>query len=358
VKQLNFAAGELNSRSVTDGTIAAINLQSARRGGWARFQQDRCLPGVAEALLDLERFAAQFLGDLDALDRLERLAMQFSCVDDSSRAALIQAAVASTVHRFRDARTHLERALLLGGAREVIERQWLAIDQACGVRLDAVEASRRRIAAASGRLEDLVPFAAVLGDLERFAEADAIYRQALQVYDGVSPFPLAWVCFQLGMLWGELVPVPDPGLAAHWYRRAIELLPGYVGARVHLAEICMNRCQLGAAQSLLHPTLASRDPEGRWRLADVLNAQGSAEAARVQLEAARLEFEVLLEKHPLAFADHAAEFYAGSGHNTPRALQLARDNVANRPTRRALAQLRAISGTLARAQCADGAVPQ
>ena len=98
-------------------------------------------------------------------------------------------------------------------------------------------AARRRIATASGRLEDLVPLGAVLADLERFAEADAVYRQAFYSYDDISPFPLAWVCFQLGMLWGELVPVPDLNLAALWYRRAIAYLPGYVKARVHLAEI-------------------------------------------------------------------------------------------------------------------------
>ena len=124
------------------------------------------------------------------------------------------------------------------------------------------------------RLEDLVPLGAVLADLERFDEADAVYRQAFYSYDGVSPFPLAWVCFQLGMLWGELVPVPDPNRAALWYRRAIAYLPGYVKARVHLAEIYASQDQTGDAEALLLPALSSRDPEVQWRLADVLTAQG------------------------------------------------------------------------------------
>ena len=168
-----------------------------------------------------------------------------------------------------------------------IERHSLTIDQACGVELDAVLAARRRIATASGRLEDLVPLGAVLADLERFAEADAVYRQAFYSYDDVSPFPLAWVCFQLGMLWGELVPAPDPNLAALWYRRAIAYLPGYVKARVHLAEIYASQGQLGDAEALLLPALSSRDPEVRWRLADVLIAQERFEEAETQLDAAR-----------------------------------------------------------------------
>ena len=330
------------SPCATDGEIAAVNLESARRGAWGRFARDPRLPGAAEAVVDHERLAAQFLGDLDALDRLESLASQFALVDDSFRAALVKAEVASTVHRFDDARGHLTRAARLGGPRETIERHSLTIDQACGVELDAVLAARRRLASASDRLEDLVPLGAVLADLERFDEAGAVYQQALDSYDGISPFPLAWVCFQLGMLWGELVPVPDPDRAALWYQRAIAYLPGYVKARVHLAEIYASQGQTGEAEELLLPARSSPDPEVPWRLADVLRAQGKLDEAETQLDTARRGFDELLGKYLLAFADHAAEFYAGSGNDHPRALQLARANVANRPTRRAVKQAEAI----------------
>jgi len=322
----------------TDGEIAAINLESARRRAWARFEQDPRFPGAAEAIVYNENLAAQFLGDLDALDRLEALASQFARVDDSFRSEFIQAEVASTMHRFAKARDHLARAASLGAPREEIDRHLLSIDQACGRELDAVLAARRRIAAASGRLEDLVPLGALLADLERFADADTVYRQAFYSYGDVSPFPLAWVCFQLGMLWGELAPVPDPNLAALWYRRAIAYLPGYVKARVHLAEVYTSQDQTRNAEELLVPALSSSDPEVSWRLADVLAAQGRFEEAKVQLDAARSGFEELLGRHLLAFADHAAEFYAGSGNDRRRALELARTNVANRPTGRAIKQ--------------------
>ena len=140
------------------------------------------------------------------------------------------------------------------------------------------------------------------------------------------------------MLWGELVPVPDRNLAALWYRRAIAFLPGYVKACVHLAEIYASQYQTKDSEALLVPALTSRDPEVRWRLADVLIAQGRFEEAGTELHAARIGFEDLLEQHLLAFADHAAEFYAGSGNDRRRALELARANVTNRPTRRAIKQ--------------------
>jgi hypothetical protein len=223
----------------------------------------------------------------------------------------------------------------MGGPWEVIERQTLAIDQACGVELEAVLAARRRIAAASGQLEDLVPLGAVLADLEHFTEAQAVYRQAFDGCDAISPFPLAWVCFQLGMLWGELAPITAPSRAALWYRRALAYLPGYVKARVHLAEIYTSQDHTSDAETLLLPALASGDPEVRWRLAEVLIAEERLEEAETQVEAARSRFDELLGRHLLAFADHAAEFYAGRGNDPCRALELARANATNRPTRRA-----------------------
>jgi ribosomal protein S20 len=72
-----------------------------------------------------------------------------------------------------------------------------------------------------------------------------------------------------------------------------------------------------------------------WRLADVLAAQGKFDDAEAQMEIAHSRFESLLERDLLAFADHGAEFYAASGRDTRRAIQLARVNVANRPTLRA-----------------------
>ncbi|WP_420737737.1 hypothetical protein [Bradyrhizobium japonicum] len=340
---MEFAELEHPGPSATNGQIAAINLNSARRGAWARFAQNRRLPGLAEAIVDHERLTLQFFGDVDALDRLDALAFQFAREDDTSRAALVQAEVASAAHRFDDARGYLSRAAQIGAPQEAIERQSLAIDQACGVELDAVLAARRRLATTSHRTEELVPIGAILADLESFAEADGVYQQALASYDDVSPFPLAWTCFQLGMLWGELVPTPDPGLAACWYLRAIGYLPGYVKARVHLAEIYAAQGRASEATVLLQPALSSPDPEVRWRLADVLVAQGRLEEAERHLEAARLGFGQLLERHPLAFADHAAEFYAGSGNDFQQAIELARANVANRPTRRAVRQVQTIS---------------
>jgi tetratricopeptide (TPR) repeat protein len=323
----------------TDGDIAVINLASARQQSWNRFWQDPQRPGIAEYIVEQEQLTAQYVGDLSALDRLETLVNQLDRVNAGAmRTALIHAQVAAMAHRFAEARDHLANAERRGAMPADVQRLRLSIDQACGTRLGSVLEVRQQMAAESGRLEDLVPLGSLLADLGYFDEADRIYDRALREYPGVSPFAAAWVCFQRGVLWGELVPDAQSSRAALWYRKAIEYLPCYVKARVHLSEIYLQSGNVADAESLLVPVISSGDPEVSWRLADVLLAMNNFAAAEARMQAAQLGFEELLSKHLLAFADHGAEFYSGSGKNTRRAFELAAINVANRPTPRAFGQ--------------------
>jgi tetratricopeptide (TPR) repeat protein len=323
----------------TDGEIAVINLNSARRRSWTRFWQDPLQLGVAELIVEQEQQAAQFLGDLSALDRLETLVGQLGHYGATSgRTELIHAQVASMTHRFVEAKRHLARAERFGGEPEPINRLRLSIHQACGTHLAAVLEARRRMAERSGSLEDLVPLGALLADLREFAEADEVYRNALRAYRDVSPFAVALVCFQLGVLWAEDVPEPQTEKAASWYGRAIDYLPSYAKARVHLSEIYSAHGYPAEAETSLIPVVSSGDPEVCWRLAEAMAALGKFADAEVQMQAARSGFETLLEHHLLAFADHGAEFYSRSGGDCRRALELARVNVANRPTLRAFEQ--------------------
>ena len=333
---------DMDLSPATDGAIAAINLQSTREAAWSRFWRAPERPGLAEYVVEQEGLAMAFLGDYGALDRMGLLVEQLVCMDDGAvRTSLLQAQLASATHRFADARRHLARARLRGAPAATLDRLVLGIDQACGTQPDAVLAARRRIAAETRHLEDLVPLGALLADLGQLDEADQVYRDALRNYQDVSPFAFAWVCFQLGVLWGELVPERQSARAALWYRRAVGYLPSYVKARVHLAEIYLGNGRFGDAEALLIPVISSGDPEVLWRLGDVSAAVGRSEEAARQIESARLGFESLLDKHQLAFADHGAEFYAGSGSDPKRALELARINLANRPTPRAVEQARA-----------------
>ena len=330
---------DLDCPLATDGDIAVINLESARQQSWSQFWQSPQREGIAEYIVEQEQMTLQFLSDAGALDRLDNLVQRLVRNRvDARRTSLIQAQVASTTHRFAEARVYLEAIKFQGTLPDVATRLLLSIDQACGNRLDEVLEVRRRMAADSGRLEDLVPLGALFADLREFDEADRIYQRALRGYQDVSPFALAWVCFQLGSLWGELVTEPQPDRAAKWYRRAIEYVPSYVKARVHLSEIYLSYGHAEDAETLLVPSVSGNDPEVHWRLADVMVEMGKLSDAEALMRTARSGFEALLEKHLLAFADHGAEFYSGSGNDVARAFELARVNAENRPTLRALEQ--------------------
>jgi tetratricopeptide (TPR) repeat protein len=335
---------EVDRLLTTDGEIALINLESARQRSWSRFFTDPEREGVAESVLEHEQLTAQFVGDVYALDRVESLANSLAAaLPSSARTALIQAQVSSMTHRFTDARHYLAQAEIGGAPTDDIRLLKLNIDQACGANLDGVLDQRREIARKSDRLEDLMALGALLTDLREFIDAHQIYTRGLYGYSDVSPFPPAGVCFQLGVLWGELVPEPDTARAAQWYKRALDYFPSYTKARVHLAEIYSRNGQLSEALALLIPAVGTGDPEICWRLSDVFALQGKFADAEAQMQAARSGFESFLERHLLAFADHGAEFYAESGIDLRRALDLACLNVANRPTLRAFEQAHAIA---------------
>src|SRR6267142_2292315 len=216
---IEAAVADSECFQMTDGEIAIINLNSARLRSWSRFYQDPQHAGVAETVLEHEQLTAQFASDLSALGRMEACGEQLGQLDGSSpRTMVIQAQIASALHRFSDARHYLAQASLGGAPSADVKCVMLNVDQACGSHLEEVLDERRKIVAKSGQFADRVALGALLADVGEFNDADETYRQALREYLDVSPFPVAWVCFQLGMLWGELVPAPQLTRAEHWYR--------------------------------------------------------------------------------------------------------------------------------------------
>ena len=334
--------------AATAGDLAVRNHESFLDRCWYVWGRWPDRRGTAEQIVDEEHRRSQFLGDTSALDRLVTLSSELRGRQPSCPVThLIAAQVACLVHQFAEARTHLTEAAACGAPEDASSRIRLAIEQALGENWLAVLAARREMAEGTGALQDLVPLGALLADIGEYEEADRTYMRAIREYRDLSPFALAWACFQLGVLWGESVPEPERGRAAHWYRQAIAYLPAYIRGRVHLAEIHLDGGEQDAAEALLLPVVDSGDPEVSWRLAQAMEAQGRAEEAELQREAARAAFEKLLARHRLAFADHAAEFYLSIGTDIGRAYDLARLNLANRPTLRAFE----LAHTAAKAAC-------
>lgn len=303
------ACGAAAPPGTTDGAIALANLDQliAQRGD---------APGVEELLLA----RARFLGDDDALDRAVALAEARPCLtaDDHLRRARAR----SAVHRFADALADL--AALRTPAADELRASILVATGRAREALPALIARARR--PTYGALSALATARGALGD---FAEADRLYAAALDQLDTTSPFPYAWTELARGILWAE--QAHDAGRGERHYRRALAYLPQLATARIHLAELEAARGEVAAAIARVAPVAAAGEPEALGLLAELHTGTRRA-LARV---AATARFEALLARHPLAFADHAAEFYLR--HDAARALALARQNLAARPTQRACA---------------------
>ena len=320
----------------TDGEIAIHNHEGVLDRCWHVILQQPDRKGSLEQLIDEENKRIQFLGDLGALDRLKLLAAELlKSRPHDPQTYIVAAQVSSAAHLFAEARHYLSQARALAGEEDQISRIELTINQATWEQIPEVLKKRQDNAERSQDLSDFVPLGALQADIGLYEQAQHSYLKALASYKDLSPFPLAWTCFQLGMLWVELMPEPDLNSAATWYSQAIKYLPQYVHARVHLSEIYLEWGRLDDALSLLEPIADVQDPEINWRKGQILEAQNKSEEARICFAKADLLYQSLLMSHKAAFADHATEYYLSSGANPGLAFELASFNYASRPTLRA-----------------------
>jgi tetratricopeptide (TPR) repeat protein len=122
------------------------------------------------------------------------------------------------------------------------------------------------------------------------------------------------------------------------YEQALRLVPQYVPANLHLAELQAAHGNTAEALAHLDRIVAvSPDPESLALLGTLHRRTGDATRGDGEIRQAQARFEELLRRHPQAFADHAAEFYLDAGADPERALHWARINLLARETPRAFA---------------------
>jgi tetratricopeptide (TPR) repeat protein len=147
--------------------------------------------------------------------------------------------------------------------------------------------------------------------------------------------------------------------ARAWCEAAVRVVPVYVPAQGHLAEIEAALGETAAAVARLRPLArAPDDPDYATQLARILGDAGRTEEAQVWRDYAEARYDELLARHPEAFADHAAEFWFTVGGDPGRALRLARQNLALRPTPRARALVRCASPMAAVPPVAGALIPR
>ncbi|AVP99266.1 hypothetical protein C7S18_19775 [Ahniella affigens] len=291
----------------TAGVIAMENLDHDLR------QSDS--PERRVALL-LER--ARYLGDYEAL----HAARAWLPKAQGNEHAVLAVRVQLAAHEFRDARRLLDGM----AARVATEaRFWLlraALEVATGGAQRVLSELEHR-AASTHDVATYCTLATAYAALERWEEADAAYEEARSRLRTTHPFPYAWIAFSRGRLWAEPGAGGDPERGEHFYDEAIALLPSFVPAGIHKAELEVARGDYARAatrlQSLLH---ISREPEALALLAVALRGKGEASASEEARAAAQARFHELLRKERSAVTSHAIEFFKDAGRDSALARQL------------------------------------
>ncbi len=305
----------------TSGVIAVANLDQ-------QMTQLRDEAGVEELLLVRSRF----LGDYRALDRASALTeVRFETRSDLLRRARTR----SAVHRFADALADIEAAEHAGANGEEIVALRSSILVATGHAADVIpqlEANLVRHPGFASRTALAVAYAAI----GRLDDADRLYIAALADLDTTLPFPYAWIYFARGVMWAE--QGGDAARGEKMYAQALTYLPQFVAANIHLAELQVARGDVASAIERLDGVVRSSDePEALALLGALHSRNGDRDRGAREVSLARQLYESLLTRDPLAFADHAAEFFLGPGADAERAWDLAKQNLANRETDRAAA---------------------
>jgi tetratricopeptide (TPR) repeat protein len=319
--------------ATTNGLIALRNLEAQIHALRSEVALSNPTVDVQIALIELITLRGLILGRVADYELAEKDAERLVQSEPANGAALVaRARTRSTFHRFLEALNDLAVAERLTPNDERINIERAAIFQALG-QYDEAFAIRREAAIRRPSFETLGALAGLCAERGEIAVAEGFYMESRGRYRGVSPFPLAILDFQFGLMWMNNDRLDD---ARMWFDAARSRVPTYAQAQGHLAEVEAELGEVATAVARLFPlAMSSDDPDYAAQLARILRDVGRADESRHWCEHAAARYDELVVRHPEAFADHAAEFWLTVGGDSDEALRLARLNFEVRKTPRA-----------------------
>ena len=161
----------------------------------------------------------------------------------------------ATFHRFADALADVAEAERRGVDAAALDGVRVGILQATGHERGGARDPPAPGGGAPGhprRSAARRPLHAARGKLD---EAERLFAAAVASYRDVSPFPVAWIEFQRGLMWMREDQLER---ARAWLAAAHARLPQYAQARGHLAEVEAALGNVDRAVALLEPLAATR----------------------------------------------------------------------------------------------------
>jgi len=314
--------------TLTDGGIAVLNLQAQIDG-----LEGHSTTSETATLIDLLILRGLILGRIIDYERAAELAdRQVGAATTDAAAYVARARTHAVFHRFTEALDDLDQADRISPQDIAARRERAAILQALGHYHEAL-VTYEAAADHGGQFERAAALAGFWAERGKTDTAQRFYLQSLSSYRGVSPFPLAQLDFQLGVMWMRHERLNQ---ARTCFEAAIRRVPAYAAAQGHLAEVDADLGEREAAIARLTPlAISSDDPDYAAQLARILGETGCSEESAAWRRAAASRYDELIATHPAAFADHAAEFWLGAGNDPPKGFRLAEFNLRVRQTPRA-----------------------
>lgn len=310
----------------TDGQIALDNLEGSLLS-MQKFAQARPSDAVIQnRIVQLLCARAQFRGTLADYQRAAaQVENAFRVAPKAAHSFVARARVRAVFHDFAGAEQDLAAAEKLDPElRDSVAASRLSLSVAQG-RDETALATYRTLRQHSPDIMTTGAEAALLADRGDLAAADELFIAAQGHFRDVSPFPVAWLYFQHGLMWERAGRLSR---AEELYAAAVSRLPGYAPATSHWAAVLAARGEKEQARTLLQAlTQSADDPEYKAQLAALLTDLGQPAEAKPLLAAAHLRYSELLAAHRPAFRSHAARFYLGIGGQPALALKLAEENL-------------------------------
>src|SRR5262245_24405521 len=313
---------------LTDGTIAVLNLEAQIEG----FGSHNTSAETA-ILIDLLILRGLILGRIIDYERAAQLAdRQVGAAITDAAAYVARARTHAVFHRFTEALDDLDQADRISPQDIAAKRERAAILQALGQYNEAL-VTYGGVAHRTEQFEHAAALAGFWAERGETETAQHFYLESLCSYRGVSPFPLALLDFQLGLMWMRQERLNE---ARACFEAAVRRIPAYVAAQGHLAEVDGDQGEPEPAIARLTPlAISSDDPDYAAQLARILGETGCSEESVAWRRMAASRYDELIATHPAAFADHAAEFWLGAGNDPQKGLRLAEFNLRVRQTHRA-----------------------
>ncbi len=240
----------------------------------------------------------------------------------SDAALILQASIFSALHEFDQALSTLKKITIHPYQPAQILKAEIYLAQGF---YDLAKAEIRSIASTD------VPSLALQANLEiekgNLDYSLQLFNQAQQKYNRTNPLTLAWLQVQMGIALLRNQRIEE---AQTFFQSAQRRLPAYYLATEHLAESELILENLPAAEKLYSSvSQQTGNPEFYAMLAKTQQQLGQNSAATNNLQVAEKGYLQLLQTHPQAFAQHAAQFFYDTG-NLTKALHLAELNLQNR----------------------------